>query len=215
MDISVYKDFPNFYSEDTRLILNQIGYTKKGPKFFTVIRPRNLKYNVIMLRQERSVNTTKVVYTGDLIPVYGGDIEEGFYGDFSHVKENGIYRIQIGDTLSEKIVISDSSYISTLRIIYNYYQNQRCGDSLKGWHTPCHLKPARDNRTGKLKDVSGGWHQSGDTRKWLFGTTPGMFGLYALEKCRRKMPWAKDVIWEEMKWGNKYFHKIQRISTLG
>lgn len=190
---------------DTKLIMNQVGYLTCGPKYFTVLRPRDLNFTVVDLAADN-----KPVYEGILEPIYGGDLEEGFVGNFSAVETEGTYRILLGEIQSDIVVVSDFQYFSALRTIYNYYQMQRCGDSLTGWHSPCHLKPAEDSRTGEMKDVTGGWHQSGDTRKWLFGTSPAMFGLFALANCSQLRPWMPGCVKDEMKWGNLYFHKMMR-----
>ena len=93
--------------------------------------------------------------------------------------------------------------------MFNYFPTQRCGDSPTGWHAPCHLDDARRVDTGEHVDLAGGWHQSCDLRKWMFGTPFGLVGLSQLGLLKNPR-WDRGQIADELRWGNRYFHHMVR-----
>jgi hypothetical protein len=107
------------------------------------------------------------------------------------------------------VTIYSRIYDHPMRTIFNYFPTQRCGDSITGWHAPCHTNDARRVDTGEHVDVTGGWHQSCDLRKWTFGTSFGLVGLsqLAMQVAPR---WDGGKIAAELQWGNQYFHKMAR-----
>ncbi|NLG24727.1 MAG: hypothetical protein GX558_05180 [Clostridiales bacterium] len=187
----------------TTIWINHIGFLPHGAKRFAVKHPKAATFEIVD-RRDRSV-----AYAGQLQPA-GGDLEEALVGDFTALEAPGTYFIRCGDAVSDALVVHEGVYLAAMRAIYRYYPMQRCGDGDEGWHSPCHTAPARDVETGQLRDVTGGWHQSCDTRKWLSGTSTGMLGLYALSQCQALWPWARRQALDEMRWGNRYFHKMVR-----
>ncbi len=188
----------------TQIFMNHIGFLPQGEKHFVIKHPRSMEFTVINRWGNR------IVFNGRLKAYYGGDLDEAFVGDFSNVTEEGTYLIKCADTVSRIIVIHKKPYEMAMRTIYNYYPTQRCGDSSTGWNSPCHLKPAQDINTGEMKDMSGGWHQSCDTRKWMYGTTVGLMALPELGRYKPLKKWENGKVAEEIKWGNRYFHKMVR-----
>jgi hypothetical protein len=60
---------------------------------------------------------------------------------------------------------------------------------------------------GRHQDVSGGWHDASDLRKWVSATIYGMVGLGKAYELQDRI--YQDKILEELKWGNQYFLKMQ------
>ena len=75
---------------------------------------------------------------------------------------------------------------------------------MTGWNPPCHLDDVRRADTGEQMDLVGGWHQSGDLRKWMMGTPYGLTGLAKLGLLRNPR-WEQGQIADELRWGNRYF----------
>lgn len=121
------------------------------------------------------------VYTGELRKYPGTEIGQARIGDFSCVREPGIYRLGNDDGNSRCFVISDDVYDTVARVLLNYFTWQRCNDDL-GWHGNCHAGDGIRLRDGETRSLSKGHHQSGDLRKWSWGTSIGILGLaeYAL-----------------------------------
>ena len=63
--------------------------------------------------------------------------------------------------------------------------------------------------TGEHVDLVGGWHQSCDLRKWMFGTPYGLIGLSQLGLLKNPR-WDRGQIADELHWGNRYFHHMVR-----
>ena len=62
-------------------------------------------------------------------------------------------------------------------MIVGYFARQRCGASATGYLSPCHTDDGIRFDNGKHHDVSGGWHDASDLRKWVSATIYGMMGL--------------------------------------
>ncbi len=188
----------------TKIFINHIGFLPESGKHFVIKYPKTMEFSIIDRWDD------KVVFVGKLMAVYGGDLDEAFIGRFSEVTKEGTYLVKCGDAVSKIIVIHSKPYEMALRTIYNYYQTQRCGDSITGWNSPCHIKEVEDINTGMFKNMTGGWHQSCDTRKWMYGTTVGLLALPELGDCKIVSKWENGKASEEIKWGNMYFHKMIR-----
>jgi hypothetical protein len=85
--------------------------------------------------------------------------------------------------------------------------------SLSNVHPACHLDDARRRDNGQHVDVTGGWHDAGDLRKWMDATMMNALGLLHLarnlgEKWDPAGTGLKPVL-EEIRWGNRYFLKMQ------
>ena len=73
--------------------------------------------------------------------------------------------------------ISKTVYRQPMRLILDYFSLQRCGASATGYLSPCHLDDGMRFDNGKRRDVTGGWHDASDLRKWVANTITGMTGL--------------------------------------
>jgi|LSQX01.1.fsa_nt_gb hypothetical protein len=186
----------------SKLFINHIGFMPNGPKRFLVQFPKVAQFSIVNRWNNQEV------LSGALKPFFGKDLGEYCIGDFSSITEEGTYIITCGDLVSDVVVIHKKPYEMALRTLYNYYPTQRCGDSIPGWNSPCHLHDATSTVTGEHVDVGGGWHRSCDLRKWLRGTMHAIFGLTQLADYKAMERWSSTVIPEELQWGNIYFHKM-------
>lgn len=184
------------------LLVNQVGYVPYAGKTFVTKGTINAKFEVINLE------TQKVVYTGAIKPD-PGDFGEYSVGNFTSLTQEGHYYIKSDTSRSFPFAISKTIYQSPMNLIVGYFSLQRCGSSTTGYLSPCHLDDGIRNDNGKHQDVSGGWHDASDLRKWVDATIYGMIGLgktYELEDEKNK---NKEAILDELKWGNLYFLKMQ------
>jgi hypothetical protein len=96
-------------------------------------------------------------------------------------------------------------------MIVRYFSRQRCGASTSGYLSPCHLDDGIRLDNGKHQDVTGGWHDASDLRKWVGATIYGMIGLARLYEVL--LPgWDRGQIMDELLWGNRYFLNMQESS---
>ena len=185
------------------ILMNHVGFVPWGGKFFVVLNPPAKEFSVF-----KGWRSDKVVYRG-LLKHVNAELGDGWVGDFSSVCEEDTYRIDCGSMRSRIVVVSHDALDQSLRVLFNYFPTQRCGDSRTGWHAPCHTDDARRADTGEHVDLAGGWHQSCDLRKWMFGTPFGLVGLSQLGMLKHPR-WDQGQIADELRWGNRYFHNMVR-----
>ena len=124
--------------------------------------------------------------------------------DFSDFQKIGLFQIETEQAFSLPFSIEANPYGRLMRGYMVYIHSQRSGYSVPGVRNAEHLDDAQlDNGNGFL-DVSGGWYNAGDLRKWMSLT---LFNLEALYHVFGFGPpsFQKSVI-EEIQWGNRYFH---------
>lgn len=182
------------------LLINHLGYLPKAAKFCLTAGDVERKFEVI------DAQSQKVVFTGKLVPK-PGDFGKYLAGEFSAVSAEGTYYIKSDTLRSYPFRISKNVYAPAMNSILNYFSLQRCGASKTGYLSPCHLDDGVRFDNGKYKDVSGGWHDASDLRKWVSATIYGMIGLEKAYAFSGKE--YRPEILEELKWGNLYFLKMQ------
>lgn len=138
---------------------------------------------------------------------------ECFRGDFSDLQREAMYQVMVGDERSVPFFIGPEVWRRTLTRAVGYYRYQRCGVEVPGVHPACHLDDARRRDNGAHVDTTGGWHDAGDLRKWMGAT---LFNGLALLRLERNLGEAWDpagsgarALLEEVRWGNRYFLKMQ------
>jgi hypothetical protein len=185
---------------NVHILINQAGYTPDAGKTCVVPGLLNREFQVV------NTVTGKVVYNGQFKPIKG-DFGDYATGDFSDVVTTGTYYV-LSDTLrSYPFSISKNVYEQPMASIIDYFSKQRCGGSTTGYLTPCHLDDGVRMDNGKHQDVSGGWHDASDLRKWVGATIYAMLGIAkTYELCPQL---GKYKLLEELRWGNRYFLNMQ------
>ncbi len=208
------------------LSINHIGFLchtekkviiPKGPwtKFFVQDMSRNSKENL------GEYENWEIAYTGQL---QGSQTEMGEFltGDFSEIRQPGIYRIVLPDETghSFQFTISDGIFHPVIRMFLDFVHNWRSGDFSNAWRGPSHLDDAIHSDNGRYLDVSGGWYDAGDTRKWMtMSTLPVIAFLDILQNL--KIKWNhfaeekisdNDLITEAV-WGIRFILKMQDQET--
>jgi hypothetical protein len=133
--------------------------------------------------------------------------------DFSAVTRPGLYQITVAEERSVPFFIDATVWRRTLPMAFSYYPAQRCGTAVPNVHPVCHLDDARRRDTGEHLDTTGGWHDAGDLRKWMTWTMTNGFAILEMARLLGKQ-WdlagsGLDPLLDEMRWGNRYFHKMQ------
>lgn len=142
-----------------------------------------------------------VVHQGTLQP-RKGDHGDYLVGDFSAVRQPGDYAIRAGDARSGTFTIGGDVYLPAVGNSISYFTAQRCGAS-------CHLDDGVRKDNEKRLDVTGGWHDACDVRRWVDATIYGMIGLSrVLDALGPERVDAQRIV-DEMRWGNRYFLKMQ------
>ncbi len=142
-----------------------------------------------------------------------GDLGECLVADFSNVTREAMYQITAGGERSVPFFIRPDVWRRTLPKAVSYHTAQRCGVAVPNVHPACHLDDGRRRDNGEYIDVTGGWHDAGDLRKWMTATMTNGFGLLYLARSLGER-WdlagsGLGMLLEEVRWGNRYFLKMQ------
>lgn len=182
------------------LLINQAGYMPQSSKMVSVKGLLSQSYDVI------EIPSQKVVFSG-VFKSMEGDFGSYSIGDFSSVSNDGVYYI-LSDTIrSYPFRISNDVYDPAMNLIVSYFSKQRCGASTTGYLTPCHLDDGVRMDNSKHQDVSGGWHDASDLRKWVGATIYGMVGMAKVYELSNGL--NKANLMDELLWGNRYFLNMQ------
>lgn len=202
-NVSKFKvvDFPT-----VKVFVNHLGYFRAESK--RVVVDSSVKassFDVVDV-------AGKVVFSGDLKSGRGA-FGNNLFGEFSGLKASGTYRVKAGSEYSMWFAVgleARLNYEVYLRKYRNAYRRKRCGDTAVNWgQKPCHLEDARMDGD-KRHDIVGGWHASSDVRKIMRILQPGLYGLIEMKRIIDPAWDSGDYsILDEIKWGNKYIHKMQ------
>jgi hypothetical protein len=141
------------------------------------------------------------------------DMGPAMAGDFTEVTRVGLYQVRVGQELSPPFFIRPDAWRRFLPVVVSYHRAQRCGVMVSNVHPVCHLDDARRRDNGAHVDLTGGWHDAGDLRKWMDATMMNAFGLLAIAR-HLGAGWdlggsGLEPLEEELRWGNTYFLKMQ------
>jgi hypothetical protein len=185
--------------------MNHIGFLSRGTKAFVLADPPGEDFFIFELKD----NAFRQVYSGRLRPAGGSELGSGWVGDFSDLTKEGIYQVRCGALRGRCFVICDNPYEITMRMLVSFFTWQKCGDNPDGWNAPCHVDDGIVAETGEHCDFSGGFHQSGDQRKWASGTSLALLGLTQFAGSHSS-PWDHGMTGELIRWGSAYFMKLIR-----
>jgi hypothetical protein len=192
---------PTRAAETGSVLVNHVGFATKTGKYCLLAGGTPVDFAVVDIHSKQSV------FHGTMKSLRG-DLGNYQVGDFSECKQAGSFQIVAGNASSGTFVIADDVYASSMRKCISYFSRQRCGDSKTGHHAPCHLDDGRRLDNGRHQDVTGGWHDACDVRKWVNATIYGMTGLLHVLDVKGPQ-WERAAIAAELRWGNRYFLKMQ------
>ncbi len=134
-------------------------------------------------------------------------------GEFSDIDQPGLYQVTVGNLRSVPFFMRTDLWRRTLPKAFSFYFQERCGVAVPNVHPACHLDDARRRDNGQHIDVTGGWHDAGDLRKWM---STALHSGIAIAQMGRNLgkDWNLDgsglsPILEELRWGNRYWLKMQ------
>jgi hypothetical protein len=194
------------------IALNHLGFRPDAKKVLIIRTDSEIASPSFTLREVGSVLEPFSI-TRPLVRDTQSDFA-GYTGDFSDVTRDGMYQITANGERSVPFFIRPDVWSRTLPKVVGYHKYQRCGVAVPGVHPACHLDDARRRADGKHIDVSGGgWHDAGDLRKWMDVTMLNAIGLLHVAR-NLGAGWNADgsglaPILEEVKWGNRFFLKMQ------
>lgn len=184
-----------------QIIIDQIGYKINSDKFFMIADPRNgqnaaVTYVPGASVQLRRSSDNQVMQTINLSSFNSGNVytpagDVVWQGNFSSFTTPGTYHIYdpTNDRQSYNFEIGDDIYNTILRQAVKSYFYQRCGTAITSthggvWtHAACHTQQQNALLynggvvSGTQRNVSGGWHDAGDYRKYVTFTFTTLWDL--------------------------------------
>jgi len=141
------------------IYVNHLGFTPHAAKTFRFGGLLDTAFRIV------EESTERIVHQGEVRRVSS---DFGFYSaaEFSNLLTPGEYHIEVDRERSHTFRIAPDLYYEPLKKIVGYLTLQRCGDTDKGWHGCCHIDDGIRIDNGQRQDVSGGWHDACDLRKW-------------------------------------------------
>jgi hypothetical protein len=185
------------------ILVNHVGFPPNAAKHCVIPSPPKKEFTIHQLKDTKWTQ----VFAGALVEG-GNELEPGWVGDFSALKEDGIYQVRCGLLKSRAFTIHAGVYDVPMRSLFNFFTWARCGDTTKNCTGPCHLDDGNLVGVGH-RDFSGGYHQSSDLRKWPWGLNLGLMGLVEFGNLQQPH-WDNGSIAEEVRWGCDYYHKLVR-----
>jgi len=205
--------------------LNQLGYRPGDPK--KVVIPESFSAFKIIRTGD---NTVLFCGNAGEPSFCAASHETVRIADFSAFTQPGEYRLvpdtslqgseipeQIPETSPQTadavrsfpFIINDNPYKGLRKAILDFFHYQKCGIDLDIglWsHSACHTTPAfiidtDGNKTGNIKDVSGGWHDAGDYGRYVAPaaqTAAQLLLAYELSPAPDND--VLDVTWFEIEW---------------
>lgn len=184
------------------ILVNHLGFTTKTSKFCMLKSGKDVDFEIV------DAADGSQCFAG-IMKTVSGDFGIYAVGDFSRLQTPGDYKVKAAGKESKVFVINDNVYQEATRMHVSYFTKQRCGNTTLGWRgEPCHLDDGKRLDNGDHHDVTGGWHDAHDVRKWTNATIYGIIGLYRVSEILQPK-WDTGQIVDEMQWGNQYFLKMQ------
>jgi hypothetical protein len=191
------------------IALNHLGFRPRAGRKTLVVRALASPHPKEFTLQDVSERPFR--FTRPLAEVRS-DLGPCLTADFTDLDRPGMYQVTVGREHSVPFFIDEEVWRRTLPKAVGYYRYQRCGVAVPGVHPACHLDDARRRDNGQHVDEVGGWHDAGDLRKWMDVT---MLNGVALLNLLRNFPEPRPgdpthaQILEEVRYGNRYFLKMQ------
>jgi hypothetical protein len=205
------------------IIVNHVGFLTDGVKRGVFPADAGDEFELQdMLQNDAealgSFENWKVVFRGRLeaAPAALGDYR---IGDFTAWRKPGVYRLTLpgGRGWSFMFAIHDGILADIPPLFLQYIRGNRCGDFENAWRGPCHLDDAVLNPGGRPIDVTGGWHDAGDTRKWMTHCTLPALAFARWVASRRQAAALDDAqareYLAEIAWGLRFIPKMQDPAT--
>ena len=133
------------------ILVNHVGFPPNAAKHCVIPAPPKKEFTVHQLKDTKWTQ----VFAGELVEG-GNELEPGWVGDFSAVKDDGIYQVRCGSLKSRAFTVHAGVYDVPMRSLFNYFTWARCGDTTKNCTGPCHLDDGNLVGVGH-RDFSGGY----------------------------------------------------------
>jgi hypothetical protein len=212
------RDTPN-------IIVNHVGFFSDSIKsaLFPDAGTRKFQLQNMMRNAVETLGDHEdweVVFEGDLAPAAPA-MGQFLTGDFTAWQKPGTYRLVLPEGLGRSYVftIQDGVFSDFPRLLLDYYHSVRCGAFENHFRGPCHLDDGVLSESGVPIDATGGWHDAGDTRKWMVHCVLPALAMTAYKRRFGRTwnhwseePYQDDLI-AEIAWGIEFILKVRNPET--
>ena len=195
--------YEGWSTPEGKFAFSHIGYRPNDPKIALFSDADDKTFQLID-------QNNKIVFQGtvDVLKNKNGD----FYQlDFSDFRNEGIYRLRCGTSVSNSFPINQDIWLDPLHSALNFYFCQRCGFDVPGIHSVCH-EDWQGFHGDVKKIINGGWHDAGDLSQGHFRTAMGVFALMSnLEEVQKdkRLELLADKLRDEVVWGLEWLLKTR------
>lgn len=189
---------------ENRIILSTSGYRPESEKT-AIVRVKNNdgRFRII------DCNTSQAAFEGKIRQekTLTGEFETI---DFTDFKEEGQYRISVGNVTTQPFYIDRNIWDNSAWRMINFMFCERCGYPVPGKHGACHAD-LNGEYNGHIYPVNGGWHDAADMSQQSLQTGEIAFSLLEMaNKAREKNNKALcNRLTEEALWGLDYIMKTR------
>lgn len=186
-----------------KFAFSHVGYRPQDPKIALMSETGHGEFQLID-------PNNKEVYKG-IVEVTKN--ENGVFSqlDFSGFRNEGVYRLQCGTSVSNPFLIDKNVWLNPLFSAINFYYCQRCGFDVPGIHGVCHMDWQGFHGDEK-KVINGGWHDAGDLSQGYYRTAIGTYvlmrNLEQIQQDKALSPLAGKLR-DEAAWGLKWLLKTR------
>lgn len=158
----VEADYDLGWDTNERIAYCHSGYFVNGEKSAIV---QNVLKPVFYLKNKND----GVVYENDC-EFHKTKLGDFYILNFSSFNEEGLFKIVIDDKETEYFNINNNPYLDSLIKSLNFLRLLRCGESIDGVHSACHLNSRTFDEKGNSVPNFGGWHDAGDVSQFAICT---------------------------------------------
>ena len=216
----------NVFEKQYKIFLSHIGFLCDARKLVIVedcpVDTFEIQdMNRVVKENLGEYETWETVFTGKLKKVKY-PMGNFLIGDLTDLNKPGLYRVVLphDQGRSYHFLITDGAYRSLIRLFLDFVHNWRSGNFENDWRTETHLDGAVRSDNGQFHDVSGGWYDAGDLRRWMTMSTLPILGFLDIHD-NLELIWnhfadekvtENDLITESI-WGLEFILKMQDPDT--
>jgi len=177
-----------------KIAYSHTGYLINGPKTALASGLKETQFSILDFNSKQNIYTEKI----ETVDSRFGKFQKI---DFSSICEEGKYQIKIGDIISKPFTISNDIWDESIYKNINFWQAERCGQTVFGIHDNCHRDVCVEHDSTKIV-INGGWHDAGDLTQMLYNTGDAVYAmLYAATKLEGKDDVLYSQLINEARWG--------------
>ena len=190
----VEPEYEEGWDLQNRIAYSHIGYFPNQQKI-AITQITATDFKIIDINNQ-------IVYSDNLV-VNDTNLGKVYIADFTNFNKEGVYKIKIGQEMTECFPINTSIYDSSIWKSLNFLRSLRCGEDVEGVHSACHLNCKTVHPDGRMVPNFGGWHDAGDVSQFLIPTAEIVSSLLDLAQSVSDQDLQERLI-EEAKIGTSW-----------